>query len=197
LKEIRDPLPVGQLQRVKGIGEKLQERLLHRYNSFLSSGGTLEQVYGLFLHACKVYMCLFLYTFLYVSLCLCIYIDTYFLLSFIFLSLIGAAFAALGTEVEEQGELTRLTKKSRSSKQSGGSQPAKAKKPRRYIPAPRSGGYGILIALYRAQHERRQSLLTRNELQQHAQPYCDASFKDPTNGFYTAWASMRGLLEKG
>ncbi|XP_050816423.1 crossover junction endonuclease MUS81 isoform X2 [Gopherus flavomarginatus] len=74
----------------------------------------------------------------------------------------------------------------------------KPRPPRRYIPAPRSGGYAVLLALYKdstSPHSR--GFLMKSELQRAAQPLCDKSFTlgDPGNR-YTAWASVGTLIRK-
>uniref|UniRef100_A0A8C8RB42 Crossover junction endonuclease MUS81 n=1 Tax=Pelusios castaneus TaxID=367368 RepID=A0A8C8RB42_9SAUR len=74
----------------------------------------------------------------------------------------------------------------------------KLRAPRGYVPAPRSGGYAVLLALYKdsmSPHSR--GFLTKSELQRAAQPLCDKSFTlgDPGNR-YTAWASVGTLIRK-
>ena len=80
-----------------------------------------------------------------------------------------------------------------------------AKKPRKrvvkeYIPAYRSGGYAILMALLR--HGQQVAFLTKAEIMRHAQPFCDSSFDVPetmnagSRYGYTAWANMKTLLDK-
>nr|XP_042705692.1 crossover junction endonuclease MUS81 isoform X2 [Chrysemys picta bellii] len=74
----------------------------------------------------------------------------------------------------------------------------KPRPPRGYIPASRSGGYAVLLALYKdstSPHSR--GFLTKSELQRAAQPLCDKSFTlgDPGNR-YTAWASVGTLIRK-
>ncbi|KAI1320236.1 hypothetical protein F5Y16DRAFT_86106 [Xylariaceae sp. FL0255] len=76
-----------------------------------------------------------------------------------------------------------------------------AKKPRKqrpYVPALRSGPYALIRAL--AQREGGSSTgLDKNQLIRAAQPYCDSSFTVPSDPgkFYTAWSSMRTLIDKG
>ncbi|XP_067400191.1 crossover junction endonuclease MUS81 isoform X2 [Emydura macquarii macquarii] len=74
----------------------------------------------------------------------------------------------------------------------------KHRAPRGYVPAPRSGGYAVLLSLYKdsmSPHSR--GFLTKPELQRAAQPLCDKSFtlSDPGNR-YTAWASVGTLIRK-
>ncbi|RUP47862.1 hypothetical protein BC936DRAFT_145256 [Jimgerdemannia flammicorona] len=70
-----------------------------------------------------------------------------------------------------------------------------------YIPQYRSGAYAILLALL-AEHDRRLddeiSYLTKTNIVRLAQPHCDASFDMPetAGSSYTAWNSMKTLLEK-
>lgn len=85
---------------------------------------------------------------------------------------------------------------------SGESLPADqpAKKPRKakpYVPALRSGPYALLIGLGTLNENASQSM-TKAQLIEAAQPYCDTSFSvpsDPTK-FYTAWNSMKALVQK-
>jgi crossover junction endonuclease MUS81 len=70
-------------------------------------------------------------------------------------------------------------------------------KKRAYVPAFRSGGYALILALSMLPEDQL-SGLTKEELQERAQPYCDSSFKvpsDPTK-FYTAWQTMASLQKK-
>lgn len=74
------------------------------------------------------------------------------------------------------------------------------KKPRRqkaYVPALRSGPYALLLGLGTLNENASQSM-TKAQLIEAAQPYCDSSFTvppDPTK-FYTAWNSMKTLVQK-
>lgn len=78
---------------------------------------------------------------------------------------------------------------------------AKPKPPKAYIPAPRSGGYAILLALVLAIDQpeyNTQVYLTKSELSRAAQPYSDSSFTHSDKGsYYTAWNSMKTLVGKG
>ncbi|KAK7423341.1 Crossover junction endonuclease mus81 [Neonectria punicea] len=80
----------------------------------------------------------------------------------------------------------------------GASRPAKkARKPKAYVPAFRSGAYGLVIGLS-TQDEDASVGMTKVELIEVAQPHCDSSFtapNDPTK-FYTAWNSMKTLMQK-
>jgi crossover junction endonuclease MUS81 len=75
-----------------------------------------------------------------------------------------------------------------------------AKKPRKlkaYVPAFRSGAYALVLGMATLDEDARAGL-TKAELIEVAQPHCDSSFtapSDPTK-FYTAWNSMRTLLDK-
>ncbi|XP_058876046.1 crossover junction endonuclease MUS81-like [Acipenser ruthenus] len=72
------------------------------------------------------------------------------------------------------------------------------KKTRDYVPQKRSGGYAVLVTLYR-DHQRAGSrgFMTKAELQREAQPLCDKSFtvSDPGSK-YTAWSSVSTLIQK-
>lgn len=73
------------------------------------------------------------------------------------------------------------------------SKPTKKRKKRIYVPAKRSGGYSILIALYTQDFN--QDGLTQDEVIKYATPFCDKSFKSnpASNQFYSAWSSMKQL----
>ena len=79
-------------------------------------------------------------------------------------------------------------------------EPAPAKKPRKakpYVPQLRSGAYALIIGLS-SLHEDSSQGLTKAQTIEAAQPHCDSSFtapSDPTK-FYTAWSSMKTLIEK-
>lgn len=77
--------------------------------------------------------------------------------------------------------------------------PSPKKKPRKtkpYVPALRSGGYGLMMALSKLGED--SAGITKGDLVKLAQPYCDASFTVPQNAgkFYTAWQSMGTLKDK-
>ncbi|KFY18309.1 hypothetical protein V491_04800 [Pseudogymnoascus sp. VKM F-3775] len=79
-----------------------------------------------------------------------------------------------------------------------GTAPAKpARKKKAYVPTLRSGPYALILALSTVP-ESAPSGITKQQTIELAQPYCDSSFmasSDP-NKFYTAWSSMKTLLEK-
>uniref|UniRef100_A0A8C1CUX0 Crossover junction endonuclease MUS81 n=1 Tax=Cyprinus carpio carpio TaxID=630221 RepID=A0A8C1CUX0_CYPCA len=72
------------------------------------------------------------------------------------------------------------------------------KKKREYVPQKRSGGYAVLLTLYRhAQMPGSKGFMFRNELQTEAQPLCEKSFTVPDLGSkYTAWSSVSTLIQK-
>ncbi|KAI5466761.1 putative DNA repair protein Mus81 [Mariannaea sp. PMI_226] len=73
----------------------------------------------------------------------------------------------------------------------------KARKPKAYVPAFRSGAYALVVGLA-TQDENASVGMTKAELIEVSQPYCDSSFtapNDPTK-FYTAWNSMKTLVQK-
>ncbi|KAJ5888161.1 hypothetical protein N7495_008202 [Penicillium taxi] len=73
----------------------------------------------------------------------------------------------------------------------------KARKTKPYVPALRSGPYAILLGLATMDENATQGM-TKANLIEAAQPYCDSSFtapSDPTK-FYTAWNSMKTLITK-
>ncbi|PHH61849.1 hypothetical protein CDD81_7777 [Ophiocordyceps australis] len=70
-------------------------------------------------------------------------------------------------------------------------------KARLYVPTFRSGAYALIIALSTLPEDT-SSAMTKADLIRTAQPHCDASFSapsDPTK-FYTAWNSIKTLLQK-
>ncbi|KAF4944088.1 hypothetical protein FSARC_14771 [Fusarium sarcochroum] len=80
----------------------------------------------------------------------------------------------------------------------GSSKPAKkARKPKAYVPALRSGAFALVVGLATLDEDASVGM-TKAELIEVAQPHCDSSFSapsDPTK-FYTAWNSMKTLLQK-
>ena len=80
----------------------------------------------------------------------------------------------------------------------GEDRPAKkTRKPKPYVPTLRSGPYGLVMGLSTLDEDASTGL-TKAELIELAQPYCDSSFTappDPTK-FYTAWNSMKTLVQK-
>ena len=77
-----------------------------------------------------------------------------------------------------------------------GPPPKKQRKAKPYVPGKRTGAYAILMALSSLPEDSLQSL-TKNELIEVAQPYCDSSFTESDPGkFYTAWKSMDTVVNK-
>ncbi|PGG98927.1 crossover junction endonuclease MUS81 [Blastomyces parvus] len=109
--------------------------------------------------------------------------------------------AKLETYCEQNGlpkpELPQTRK--RSTKDGNGEmQPAKRpKKVKPYVPVLRSGPYGLLLGL--ANVDESSSIgITKQQLIELAQPYCDSSYTVPPDPskFYTAWNSMKTLVQK-
>lgn len=77
----------------------------------------------------------------------------------------------------------------------------KATKPKQYIPAKGSGGYGILLGLVLAIENPQvttQVFLTKSEVIRKAQPYSDSSYEYSEKGsHFTAWSNMKTLIGKG
>lgn len=76
--------------------------------------------------------------------------------------------------------------------------PAKrTRRPKEYVPALRSGPYALILALSSLSEDSIEGL-TKAQLIQQAQDYCDTSFTAPTDTskFYTAWNSMKTLVDK-
>ncbi|XP_072542902.1 crossover junction endonuclease MUS81 isoform X2 [Salminus brasiliensis] len=74
----------------------------------------------------------------------------------------------------------------------------KKTKKREYVPQKRSGGYAVLLTLYRhSQLPGSKGFMFKNELQTEAQSLCDKSFTVPDLGSkYTAWSSVSTLIQK-
>ncbi|KAK2900069.1 crossover junction endonuclease MUS81 isoform X1 [Channa argus] len=72
------------------------------------------------------------------------------------------------------------------------------KKKREYVPQKRSGGYAVLLTLYRqSQIPGSKGYMFKIELQAEAQLLCDKSFTVPDLGSkYTAWSSVSTLIQK-
>ncbi|TWW63577.1 crossover junction endonuclease MUS81 [Takifugu flavidus] len=72
------------------------------------------------------------------------------------------------------------------------------KKKREYVPQKRSGGYAVLLALFReSQNPGSKGFMFKMELQAEAQQFCDKSFTVPDLGSkYTAWSSVSTLIQK-
>ncbi|KAL4897255.1 ERCC4 domain-containing protein [Aspergillus ambiguus] len=73
----------------------------------------------------------------------------------------------------------------------------KARKPKPYVPALRSGAYALLLGLATLGESSSQSL-TKAQLIEKAQPFCDSSFTTPDDPkkFFTAWNAMKTLIQK-
>ncbi|XP_062310999.1 crossover junction endonuclease MUS81 [Osmerus eperlanus] len=69
---------------------------------------------------------------------------------------------------------------------------------REYVPQRRSGGYAVLLTLYRqSQVPGSKGFMFKMELQEAAQSLCEKSFSVPDLGSkYTAWASVSTLIQK-
>ncbi|KAM4612331.1 crossover junction endonuclease MUS81 isoform 2-T2 [Polymixia lowei] len=74
----------------------------------------------------------------------------------------------------------------------------KKKKKREYVPQKRSGGYAVLLTLFReSQIPGSKGYMFKMELQAEAQLLCDKSFTMPDLGSkYTAWSSVSTLIQK-
>ncbi|KAM9424974.1 crossover junction endonuclease MUS81 isoform 2-T2 [Pholidichthys leucotaenia] len=72
------------------------------------------------------------------------------------------------------------------------------KKKREYVPQKRSGGYAVLLTLFRhSQIPGSKGFMFKMELQAEAQHLCDKSFTVPDLGSkYTAWSSVSTLIQK-
>jgi crossover junction endonuclease MUS81 len=73
----------------------------------------------------------------------------------------------------------------------------KARQPKPYVPKLRSGAYALILALSTLDKNAPNGI-TKAQTIELAQPHCDSSFSapdDPTK-FYTAWSSMKTLIDK-
>ncbi|KAI1434499.1 hypothetical protein GGR50DRAFT_687575 [Xylaria sp. CBS 124048] len=75
--------------------------------------------------------------------------------------------------------------------------PKRPRKAKAYVPTLRSGAYALILGLATLDEDAHVGL-TKPQLIEVAQPHCDASFTAPshTTSFYTAWNSMRTLIDK-
>lgn len=78
-----------------------------------------------------------------------------------------------------------------------GRPPKRQRKAKPYVPGLRSGPYALILGLAMLEEGTRNGM-TKPQLIEVAQPHCDASFTAPSqpNSFYTAWNSMKTLLDK-
>lgn len=76
-------------------------------------------------------------------------------------------------------------------------QPTKKRKVKEYVPKLRSGAYALVKALGELDREGLKAM-SKKDLIDRAQPYCDSNFTTPSEPgkFYTAWKSMDTLLAK-
>ncbi|PGH32910.1 crossover junction endonuclease MUS81 [[Emmonsia] crescens] len=110
--------------------------------------------------------------------------------------------AKLNAHCEQNGlplpELPHQARKRTAEDGNGEVQPAKKpKKAKPYVPVLRSGPYGLLLGLTNL--DENSSLgLTKQQLIELAQPYCDSSYTVPSDPskFYTAWNSIKTLVQK-
>lgn len=74
--------------------------------------------------------------------------------------------------------------------------PKKPRKTKPYVPAFRSGAYALIVALSNMPEHGPEGM-AKLDLIDNAQPHCNSSFTASEPGkFYTAWSSMKTLLEK-
>ncbi|CAH0384878.1 unnamed protein product [Bemisia tabaci] len=111
---------------------------------------------------------------------------------------VDAPTLACSTSNPQRANKTAKKRKLNDEERASTSTSPSAKKQRSYVPAFRSGGYAILITLYRSQNEGNYpGFMTKAQLQKSAQALCDASFYKPDPGsYYTAWSSMATLIKK-
>lgn len=77
----------------------------------------------------------------------------------------------------------------------------KSAKPKTYIPAKGSGGYGILLGLVLSIPDATrdtQFFMTKHEVIRASQPYSESSYEHSEKGtYFTAWNGMKTLVGKG
>lgn len=75
---------------------------------------------------------------------------------------------------------------------------AKRQKTKPYVPVYRSGAYGILRAMAEFGDVQGKPM-TKTDIIHHGQQYCDSNFEvaSDSSKFYTAWASMKTIVDKG
>lgn len=73
-------------------------------------------------------------------------------------------------------------------------EPKKKRAKKKYVPVKRSGGYAILLVLL--EFDPGCSGMTKDAIIKNCTPYCDKSFtaNPSTNQFYSAWSSVKSLL---
>ncbi|KAL7875946.1 hypothetical protein AOLI_G00109090 [Acnodon oligacanthus] len=100
--------------------------------------------------------------------------------------------SACSKDPSREGETNMRKVEGDAGKEKGG------KKKREYVPQKRSGGYAVLLTLYRhSQLPGSKGFMFKNELQTEAQSLCDKSFTVPELGSkYTAWSSVSTLIQK-
>ena len=115
--------------------------------------------------------------------------------------------AAASPAAKRPKKTTSTAKASQEENSSGTPKKTKSRQGKEYLPAYRSGGYAILVTLFKHQQDptASRSYLTKTELTERAQPLCDTSFKPQARGGmpmgpnafqYTAWSSMSTLIKK-
>ncbi|KAK2862834.1 hypothetical protein Q5P01_002367 [Channa striata] len=115
----------------------------------------------------------------------------------------NAPIHSLATAVPPPGRpdnisLAPIRKKNAAGDQAKDSGGGGRKKKRQYVPQKRSGGYAVLLTLYRhSQIPGSKGYMFKMELQAEAQLLCDKSFTVPDLGSkYTAWSSVSTLIQK-
>ncbi|KAL4870952.1 crossover junction endonuclease mus81 [Aspergillus spectabilis] len=102
-----------------------------------------------------------------------------------------------GLPMPEDPRTTTSSKRTSTEGAAEGQPAKKARKPKTYAPALRSGPYALILALGSLDEDSNQTM-TKAELVEQAQPHCDSSFTAPSepNKYFTAWNSMKTLLQK-
>ncbi|EGF99391.1 uncharacterized protein MELLADRAFT_50702 [Melampsora larici-populina 98AG31] len=116
-------------------------------------------------------------------------------------------FMALDDDSEDENPLASCSTNSAARNRLSDANPrSKSRTRKEYIPGSRTGGWGILIALYFAHDDAFPSNdLTKEEIIQTAQEFCDSSYTIPAargggagnSGNFTAWSNMSKLKEEG
>jgi crossover junction endonuclease MUS81 len=103
--------------------------------------------------------------------------------------------AASDSEESELDQRTGATQKTKKAK-SAASKTSQSRASKAYVPGLRSGPYAILIALSDPDAP---LVMTKTEVIRRAEPHCNGSFQIASDGkgYYTAWSSMKTLIDKG
>ena len=190
LRKEEQPLTCLQLKRIPGIGDMICKKLEVKLKSFLEAGGSRDEVY----------------------------LDGVWPNEEAPVPNEAAAPKRSRKKAPSSSDSTAVSTMAMSSTSASGplsvsqissstetnGKPLKKSSTRTYKPQYRSGSYAILMAMYRyRQMNAQDTMLTRTQIVDAAQEYCDTSFSSAAGGpshqpnmAYTAWNSMATLVKK-